>query len=512
MKRYRIIKGLLGVVVLISLASCTEDFLNPKPASVITDVNYFKNVPELETGLVAAYGALGSFAGFEADHWIFGNVGSDDSEKGSDDSDIGEILEISYSRQTASNWVVWGLWSDCYLVIARCNEVIELSSGTQGDSIKIRNIVNQAKFIRALCYYHLVTSFGDVPLADRFIHPSELNLTRSPSSEVWKLIEEDLKDATSLPTASEWNESGRVTSGAAYSLLGKVYLTLGKYDLANNAFHHIVFSGEYKLMPDFGFIFTYDGENCKESVFEIQRKSHISGGNLGTYSGPLRMPRDMWDQWGFDCPTADLFNEFEEGDPRIIYTFIFKGDVFPVDGASTYTVENTSSPSGYNSRKAWIPFEERVGLDWYEYDINYRYMRYSEVLLLYAESLNETNKPDSARMFVNMIRKRARETRVTDPQRISCAHDLTHAGETLPDITTNDRDALREAIWHEQRVELAMEGHRRNMLLRTKQFKVQMEKAKGDKGCTVEDYEWLLPIPYAEIQVSNYVLTQNPGY
>ena len=138
------------------------------------------------------------------------------------------------------------------------------------------------------------------------------------------------------------------------------------------------------------------------------------------------MPRDQWDQWGFDCPTADLFNEFEPGDPRIIYTFMFKGDVFPIDENNNYTVENNDSPTGYNNRKRWIPFSERSGLNWDEYDINYRYMRYSEVLLLYAESLNEVNKPDSAKMLVNMVRDRARNTPITDPQRISCAYPLPH--------------------------------------------------------------------------------------
>ncbi len=219
------------------------------------------------------------------------------------------------------------------------------------------------------------------------------------------------------------------------------------------------------------------------------------------------------DGWGFDCPTVDLFNEFEEGDPRIIYTFMFKGDVFPGSKeGETYTVENSESPTGYNARKVWIPSSERVGLQYNEFDYNYRYMRYAEVLLLYAESLNELNKPDSALLLLNQVRARARSTPVVDKQRISCAHDLSHSGELLPDVTTRDQSILREAIWHEQRVELAIEGHRRNMLMRMNRFKERMEASKGEMGCSVEPYELLLPLPQQEIELADGMLTQNPGY
>jgi hypothetical protein len=191
---------------------------------------------------------------------------------------------------------------------------------------------------------------------------------------------------------------------------------------------------------------------------------------------------------------------------------MFPGDKFPINGTDIYTVENAYSPTGFNSRKSWIPWSERIGLNSTEWDINYRYMRYAEVLLLYAESLNENNKPDSALILVNQVRARARNTPATDPQRISCAYNLTQIDPLLPDITTTDQNQLREKIWHEQRVELAIEGHRRNMLLRTGQLKDRMEKAKAYANVTVEPYQWLFPVPLQELEISNNVLTQNPGY
>ena len=111
-----------------------------------------------------------------------------------------------------------------------------------------------------------------------------------------------------------------------------------------------------------------------------------------------------------------------------------------------------------------------------------------------------------------MVRERARNTPKVDPQRISTVWDSTYTGGLLPDITTSDKVELREAIWHEQRVELAQEGRRRWILLRTERFKERMEAAKGAKGCTVEDHEWLLPIPGEDVETSEGRIKQNPGY
>jgi hypothetical protein len=222
------------------------------------------------------------------------------------------------------------------------------------------------------------------------------------------------------------------------------------------------------------------------------------------------MPREADNGWGFDTPTQDLLDEFEPGDPRIIYTFNFIGDVFP-SPEGEYVVANDFSKTGYTCRKAWIPYSERTD-NFFLQTFNWRYCRYAEVLLFCAEALNETGYPDQALIYLNMIRERARNTPTTDPQRIFCAWDLGHTGELLPDVTTSDQAMLREAIYHEQRVELGMEGHRRWILLRTGQFKDAMEGAKGSMGCSVEDHEWLLPIPQIDIDISNGVIEQNPGY
>jgi starch-binding outer membrane protein, SusD/RagB family len=501
---------ILTVLTFISF-SCKKNYLDQKPTSSITELTYYKNVGELETGLDACYASFKAWGIDNAD-WMLGDLGSDDADCGSIYTDQPDLYNISYSRENPSNGWVLAFWQTYYLTIARSNQVIDKSSGTQGDAAAIEKIVDQARFLRAFSYYYLITAFGDIPLVDKFLNPDEINLKRAPAADIWTLIEKDLNDATNLPTKSEWNQAGRITSGAAWSLLGKVYLTQRKYDEANNAFSMVVNSNEYGLIPDFGKLFRTEGENSEESVFELQTTSNVSlGGNLGTWAAVFRLPRDPGQGWGFDCPTKDLLKEFEPGDPRIIYTFLFPGDVFPM-GSDTYTVVNEASPTGFNSRKAWVPWAEREGLGWGDWEYNTRFIRYAEVLLLYAESLNESNQPGEALKLINQVRSRARNTSTTDPQRISCAYDLSHSGQLLPDITTNNQSDLRKAIWHEQRVELAVEAKRRNMLLRTGQFKERMEASKAYAGVTVEPYELLLPIPQQEIELSNHVLVQTPGY
>jgi hypothetical protein len=512
----------IGVIFLLTVpffnGSCKKDFLDQKPTSALTEADYFNNIGELETGLVTCYAALGGLFNFECDLWGLGDIGSDDADKGSTADDQYDLTDVSYSRQTATNFWTPGLWFDCYPIISRCNKVIEKSTGLpkNTDTIAIRIIVNQAKFIRALCYYHLVTAYGDVPLVNKYLDPDQLNLKRAPVAEVWSQVESDLIAATKLPSKNEWKESGRVTSGAAWSMLGKVYITEGKFVQANHAFYQVVNSHQYELVNDFSFIFRHEGENCDESIFEIQHKNNIENGSLCSWTAAFRMPRDNGaGGWGFDTPTQDLFNEFEPGDPRIIYTFMFKGDIFPIDENNNYIVENGYSLTGFNCRKAWIPWSERSGInaDFNNWEINWRYMRYAEVLLLYAESLNEVMKPDSALYLLNKVRERARITPTTDIQRISCSFQLPTPNPLLPDVTTTNQSDLRNAIWHEQRVELATEGLRRNYLLRTGRFIERMNSAKQYAGVIdVQPYQLLFPIPLQDINASNGLITQNPGY
>ena len=214
--------------------------------------------------------------------------------------------------------------------------------------------------------------------------------------------------------------------------------------------------------------------------------------------------------WGFDCPTEDLRREFEQGDPRIIYTLTVTGDVFGGD----QTINNIDAPYGYHNRKVHLGKNEQ---NWHwgsDQPYNIRFLRYADVILLYAEVLNENNKPNEALTYLNMIRDRARSTNPRDPRRI---HQIMDIVVDLPIVTTTDKVELRNKIWHERRVELAMEYHRRIDLIRQKRYGTVMRQYASiwdnTKGAYFKDeIHDLCPIPQDEIDRSHGSITQNPGY
>ncbi|CAN5712329.1 RagB/SusD family nutrient uptake outer membrane protein [soil metagenome] len=506
------------LLLVIIIASCRKNLLDQPPYGVQTDVSYFKTSDDLNKTLTAAYSYLnaGGFPAFEAAFWAIGDVGSDDALKGGGPA-TGQpaIYELSLNQQKATNSMISLFWSNQYAMIASCNLVLEKQSVVSGDAGTIKKIADQARFLRAFAYYNLVTNFGDVPLRLTFADPSKVDLPRTPKEEVWSQIEKDLTDASALPTKAQWGTAneGRATSGAANAFLGKAYMFQKKYPQAEAAFKKVIDEGTYSLFTDYGGIYrkaTGDNNN-PESIFDIKHKTNISGSpGEGSTNYYFLQPNDaVIGGNGYDEPTQDLLNEFEPGDPRAIYSITFKGDVFP-NGASTYTVSNPASASGRANRKFFIVPAERTSPSIFDEAKSNHIIRYAEVVLLYAEALNENDKSTEALTWLNTVRQRARTSPSNDPQRISTTHDLSYTGQLLPDVTTTDQTAIRNAIWHEQRVELAMEGHRREYLVRTGRLSPRMAISKSI--ATFDDKFTLLPIPLADIDLSNGQITQNSGY
>jgi hypothetical protein len=344
---------------ILCLTACSEDFLTTTPPGVFSEANYFKNIHELETGLVACYSMINYHyqSWWFGEHlptglWVIGNLGSDDSEVGGTFGFMEYFGgDISVSRQKSDNYMVKFWWWSNYSLIARCNMVIDKSKTLleEPDPGELEIIVDQAKFLRAFAYYNLVTIFGDVPLTTKWLTPDELNLERSPDSLVWIQIKEDLADASNLPLQSK-SQRGRATRGAALALQGKVFLWQGEFANAVEAYEAIIESGEYQLMDEYGKIHHPDWENNAESILEFQEEIGVPGGDMVSLLGICRLPlghdqielRDIPLGWGLDNPTQDLLEEFEEGDPRIIYTFNFEGDVF-AHPDSQYTNYNVYS-------------------------------------------------------------------------------------------------------------------------------------------------------------------------
>ncbi|MVM30945.1 RagB/SusD family nutrient uptake outer membrane protein [Spirosoma sp. HMF4905] len=506
-------------IVLLSTSACKENLLDKSPYGVQTDDSYFKSADDLSKTLTAAYSYMNTsgFPPAEAAIWAIGDVGSDDANKGGGPStNQPGIYEISLGQAKTTNSMVSLYWSNLYAMIAACNLILDKQSVVSGDAADIKKIANQAKFLRAYGYYGLVTNFGDVPMPLTYLDPAKVTLSRSSKADVWTQIEKDLTDASALPTKSGWGAAndGRATSGAALALLGKAYMFQKKYTQAEATLKKVIDEGSYSLVADYGAIFrkASGDNNSPESIFDIKHKTNT--GNIpgeGSFIYYFLMPNDAAiGGTGYDEPTDELVKEFEKGDPRAIYSISFKGDVYP-NGATTYTQNNsTASVSGRTNRKYFVVPAEKTSPTLFDEAKSNHIIRYAEVLLLYAEALNENGKASDALTWLNKVRQRARTTPATDPQRISTSYDLTYTGTLLPDVTTTDQTALRTAIWHEQRVELALEGHRREYLIRTGRLAQRLAAAKS---IAVLDSKFeKLPIPQTEIDLSNGKIIQNEGY
>lgn len=251
----------------------------------------------------------------------------------------------------------------------------------------------------------------------------------------------------------------------------------------------VVNSKEYNLLADYGKIFLPEGENSSESVFEIQAtalEASFAGATPWNMVQGVRGSPNLG--WGFNLPSDDLIRAFEPGDPRRDATILYVGEILP-DG-SAVVEDNPSIENERYNQKAWAPAHPGLQDNG---PSNIRVLRYADVLLIAAEALNENGKPQEALIQLNAVRKRARGTRTT----------------VLPDVTTTDKTALRERIWRERRVELAMEQQRWFDLVRTGQAATRMQ-ALG-KNFITGKHE-LFPIPQTEIDLSNGLITQNPMY
>lgn len=496
---------MLALVLLVTNA-CEEDFLEKAPIIGVTEENFYQTEADAVAAINAAYAAL-QFELTPAGHfrWFWGDIMSDDSEKGgSGDNDVFELLLLETFRGPTNTDLLEGEWAADYEGIYRANVVLERIPPIEMDEDLKARILAEAKFIRAWFHYNLVTVFGDVPMVDRVLAPSEYSNPRDPASEIWALIEQDLTEAIpALWLRSEYTvaELGRVTKGAARGLLLKAYMYQNKYAEAQKMAEDIVNSNEYMLASDYSSIFTEGGENGPGSIFEIQYMN-ASGGNWGrnnanegTFTNVFQRARGQFEGFGFNIPTQDFVDEFfSEGfeDPRLSATVFREGENMGDRGV--FTKEATGFPHDYypkkyfNNKAEEAPFGDAAPNG----GSNDRVIRYADVLLMHAEAAYQNGDEAAARTSLNLVRARAR--------------NLSSSPNILPDVNASGA-ALLDAIYHERRVELGLEGHRFFDLVRTG----RAQEVLGPLGYD-DSIHRIFPIPDSQIQATGGSITQNPGY
>lgn len=472
------------------LAGCSDDFLEKKPKGQLTSDSFFQTEEHAVQATNAVYNLLRDWEVHVFSYIGLTDIVSDDADKGSTPTDATFLLEIDNFTFDDGNVTFLNVWSGYYRGIYRANLALQgIPQIPSMDEGLRERLIGENKFLRAYFYFKLVRWFGGVPLFTEPLAPDEFKQGRSTTQEVYDLIVRDLNEAAEvLPERYTGGNIGRVTEGAARGLLAKVFLTLGDYTSAEQLAMEVINSGTYALYPDYAELFQPAGENSIESIFEVQAEAFEIGGGGSQYNQVQGVRGTPNLGWGFNRPSDDLIAAYEPGDPRRDATILFVGEVLP-DG-SAIIEDNPSIVNERYNQKAWVP-EHPGGLE--NGPGNIRILRYADILLIAAEAMNENGKQGEALGFLNQVRARARGNRTG----------------ILPDVITTDQTTLRQRIWQERRVELAMEQQRWFDLLR-QQRAADVMKAVG-KNFEEGKHE-LFPIPRTEIDLSGGLLEQNPGY
>jgi hypothetical protein len=492
----KFLKQFTSLLIIVLLSTACSKFVdyNPHEDFQITSDDYLKTADDYSKMVIGVYSPL---------QWIYannviGDIASDNSVSGGENAtDVIGFQQIDDYTTTTTNSYLTEAWKSCYEGINRANYLHE--NKTKLDFVGKEALYGEVYFLRAYYYFELVRMFGDVPLftAKRLTASDSKAFTRSPKADVYKQMEADLTAAIAvLPPTNV--QKGRVTKYAAQALLGKVLLYQGKYDAAATMLENVI-SGPFNLVSNFGDIFLQNGENGVESVFEVQYSNaspFYDWSNPGRGQGNLAVQicgiRNLTGNspygqgWSINLPTANLASAYTAGDKRKDVTVL---DIEAYSKANpsfgiTYTVAPYKNTGLYNQK--YLPRKgETSGQVELNYLNNYRSIRFADVLLMAAEANNRATTPNDAKAqtYLNRVRQRAFADNL---------HNITATGATL-----------KQAIWDERRLELAMEGDRFFDLVRTGQAATKITGFKANKN-------ELFPIPQQEIDISG--LTQNPGY
>lgn len=520
------------VVVLLAtlFASCNEWLSEPTPNETTLE-EYFTSEVAAVNNINADYVPLmwEWNANTFYNEFLFGDIMSDDALKGGNGiPDCSYFYSLENFKGNADNDAVLQYYRTNYIGIARCNlsleEIPMMDESLFTTEGMQKRLIAEAKFLRAMYYFRLVRIFQDVPLVTEVIdETAKWKQPVAPVEEVYALILKDLNDAEKDlwekgdARFSSASDIGRATKGAAQAMLMKVNLYLKNYEEAENWGKLIVDGKKYSLHADYGFNFTLEGENQAESVFEVQYMSDGQsdwgegiGFTRGSYAQIMTRSRGKyWNKtgYGFNKPTQNLYDEYEEGDARRDLT------IWAPPASYTPAYEEIYLGNVYCSRKYAIILEETEEKGTY-FDIGHETrgplnridIRYADVLLMYAEACLGNGNTATAEWALEEVRARARAISA-DPS----TNLPKWPNYTIKVLGVEKTPTLEEAIRHERRVELAMEGHRWYDLVRWGIAKETMDyyattetpEAQREMAPFIEGVHEYFPLPTKEVELMN---------
>ena len=481
--------NLIAIALLgFSFSSCS-DFLEQNPQTDLSENDFYKTADDILSAVNGAYSSLqeGDIYG---NWYVFGEIPSDNTRNQLSGS-VTTQNEFDQFYIDTQNSMIANFWKAAYKVINRTNTVLGRIDGIEINAELANRYKLECKFIRALMYFNLVRVYGDVPLVLKEISISEsYDILREPKENVYNQIIADLKEAQDLPVSYSTAEDGRATQGAAKALLANVYMTLHKYAEAETILAEIINSGRYSLLENTPGSLNIDGyknvfspvnHNSKEGIFEIQflKGGYGEGSNYANNFAPENSGTNVvavGGTGGNNIPEMDIYNAYEEGDLRRDFSMSL--------GYYDNRKNNEWVESRYVCKFMDVPYQNNDASN------NYPVIRYADVILMYAEALNQNGKTAEACKYLNMTRRRGFGYQTT---------------ETSPvDLQTTDKAQFALMVEQERRVELAFENHRWFDLIRTGRAVEVMRS----KGFSLNETNLICPIPQKQIDV-NPKLTQN---
>lgn len=481
--------NLIAIALLgFSFSSCS-DFLEQNPQTDLSENDFYKTADDILSAVNGAYSSLqeGDIYG---NWYVFGEIPSDNTRNQLSGS-VTTQNEFDQFYIDTQNSMIANFWKAAYKVINRTNTILGRIDGIEINTELANRYKLECKFIRALMYFNLVRVYGDVPLVLKEISISEsYDILREPKENVYNQIIADLKEAQGLPVSYSTAEDGRATQGAAKALLANVYMTLHKYAEAETILAEIINSGRYSLLENTPGSLNIDGyknvfspvnHNSKEGIFEIQflKGGYGEGSNYANNFAPENSGTNVvavGGTGGNNIPEMDIYNAYEEGDLR--------RDCSMSLGYYDNRKNNEWVESRYVCKFMDVPYQNNDASN------NYPVIRYADVILMYAEALNQNGKTAEACKYLNMTRRRGFGYQTT---------------ETSPvDLQTTDKAQFALMVEQERRVELAFENHRWFDLIRTGRAVEVMRS----KGFSLNETNLICPIPQKQIDV-NPKLTQN---
>jgi tetratricopeptide (TPR) repeat protein len=516
-KIFNYIAGFFSLAVITASCVNDDDLLQVDP-NVETAGSFWKSDADALEGVNAAYGSLLTDGTYMRSTPLLLDLKGDDTRS---NSPWDAMYNVGRFNSNVSNAAIYGwAYETYYQGIYRANQVLTNVPGIDMADTELKNrILGQAYFLRGLYLFHAVNLFKSVPL------PTEIAIyyPQKTNEEGWAQVIADFKKAAELLPASytsvsglDAGQKGRATKGAALGYLGKAYLFTKDFANAKTAFKQVIDLGVYSLVSNYRDNFTDTNENNSESLFEVQFSRDAGGVDLGWGGAPASgwgktsaraityAPRAFG--WTDVQPTWALFNEYHDEltasgavDPRLDATMFYNKPGTKLYGQdfATFYGANAGDLNDLFCRK----YQNSDGNYANEYDwrsgINERLLRYADVLLMYAECLNETGDTPGAYTYIQMVRDRV---------------GLPNLATAKPGLT---QAQMRDQIGHERFLEFPLEGHRFDDIRRwgwlqdaTKLAWLKSRDAEFNSYATGREY---FPIPQLDID-NNPGTVQNPGY